>query len=297
MKGDITIKHSVIGKGTCIRFFFPIQVASSNSTIIHKYKNKNILLIDSIKERRLDLLQQLCHCQTKPFSCQTMEESESIINIIQFELALIDQNIVIPTSFSIPYILIKDEQPHPIDVLKYLTNQYQAKRNYPNQTHTHTHTHTHTQNASDKPDWTQMKILVVEDNIHNLFVITEMLKKLGFNIIDSAKTGPEAIQKSVGQLYDVILMDLLIPSIDGISAGLQILNYYKSKKNAVQHQNHYRNSILNIPTIIAVTAMLTEETQKKCINAGFQAFLSKPLLQDELETMLQIIAKKNFKKL
>ena len=80
-------------------------------------------------------------------------------------------------------------------------------------------------------------------------------------------------------------------SIDGISAGIQILNYHRSRCPKKLKGTLVKYESL-LPTIVAVTAMLTNETQIKCKKAGFKAFLSKPLNQDELEIMLNIIAKR-----
>ena len=136
-----------------------------------------------------------------------------------------------------------------------------------------------------------MDILIVEDNTYNMFVIKETLKKIGYDEknIHEAKTGSEAIQKAVTKFYDVILMDLLLPSVDGITAGTQIINYYKSK--CPKNLKPFLYDSL-IPTIIALTAMVTTETQNKCKQAGFKGFLSKPLDKEELDTMLSIVAKR-----
>ena len=136
-------------------------------------------------------------------------------------------------------------------------------------------------------------LLVVEDNPYNLFVIVEMLKKLGYDekYIDTAKTGPEAIQKAVGKVYDIILMDILLPSIDGIAAATQILSYYRSKCPKIW-KNMIEKCDCLLPTVLALTALVTTDMQQKCKQAGFKGFLSKPIDKEELETMLTIICKR-----
>jgi CheY-like chemotaxis protein len=138
-----------------------------------------------------------------------------------------------------------------------------------------------------------MDILIVEDNPYNMMVIHEMLKKLGYEerYIDKATTGAEAIQKAITKQYDVILMDLLLPTVDGLAAGTQILSYYRNRcPKQLKFTIEKYESLL--PTIVALTAMVTADTQNKCKAAGFRGFLSKPLDKEELETMLAIVAKR-----
>jgi signal transduction histidine kinase/CheY-like chemotaxis protein len=313
MGGDINIKHSVVGKGTCVYFYIPFIPPSENfklkkekELIMISLKDKHILLLDPQKERRLKILHELIKAEMKPFTCSNIEECKTYMNHVFFDLALADESpefVQLVKEGQIPLCLLeKDdglkkewdtvtENNGPIilsnnDIFNETQSGYVIIKSL-------IETLKLNSTPGNIPCTQPLDILVVEDNSHNMFLVIEILKKLGYKNIDTAKSGPEAIQKAVCKVYDVILMDLLIPSIDGISAGIQILNYHKGRcpKNLKRTLDKYESLL---PTIVAVTAMLTNETQTKCKQAGFNAFLSKPLNQDELEIMLNIIAKRRY---
>ena len=337
MGGNIDVKYSLPGKGTCIYFFLPYLSPPENydwpkdkDSSMNLAAEKHVLLFDLQPERRLKILHELIRTGLKPFSCASFEECRSYLTYIKFDLAIIpprdhqqsmpviDEMREILEQKNIPVCWLIDEMTGVNHDQKsmYLKINSSAtaedinsqikdffQHSFPDITipiEGYKH-----QSSFFKPPSAVLRdhtiiepldILVVEDNHHNMFVITEILKKLGYGragrgVIDTAKSGPEAIQKGVFKMYDVILMDLLIPGIDGISAGIQILNYHKSRcpKNLRATLDKY-DSLL--PTIIAVTAMLTNDTQIKCKQGGFKAFLSKPLNQDELEIMLNVVSHK-----
>jgi CheY-like chemotaxis protein len=87
-------------------------------------------------------------------------------------------------------------------------------------------------------------------------------------------------------------MDLKLPLMDGYEATRQILNHTKTK-----YTNKYKSLPSNKyehlkPSIVALTACVSDVDKEKCKELGMKAFLSKPIDQDELETMLEIIIKR-----
>jgi CheY-like chemotaxis protein/HPt (histidine-containing phosphotransfer) domain-containing protein len=114
----------------------------------------------------------------------------------------------------------------------------------------------------------QVRLLVGEDNSINLRLVTLMLNKLGY-VADVAGNGIEVLQALKRQSYDVILMDVQMPEMDGVEATRQI-------RRSEKHQ----------PYIIALTANVLPDDRKLYTAAGMNAFLAKPLTTDELESAL-----------
>jgi len=120
-------------------------------------------------------------------------------------------------------------------------------------------------------------ILLVEDNAVNRQIMSIMLKKLGLNV-DVAVNGQMAIEKlneSVKtNMFHLILMDCQMPVIDGYSATYLIRSGKASSK--------YKE----IP-IIALTANAMKGDKKKCIEAGMNDYLTKPINKEKLVKYLQ----------
>jgi len=118
------------------------------------------------------------------------------------------------------------------------------------------------------------RILVVEDNPVNQVVATRMLQKLGFKS-DLAATGREAISILARQRYDVVFMDIEMPELDGLTATELI------RKGA--------DGVLDpgIP-IIAITAHVMAGDKERCLTAGMNSYIAKPLQSADLAEVLRI---------
>lgn len=103
------------------------------------------------------------------------------------------------------------------------------------------------------------KILIVEDNEMNLKLISILLKKIGC-IIDTAGNGKEAVDKIKEYNYDLILMDIQMPVMDGIEATRIIRSDMKN----------------NIP-IVALTANIVEDDKKRAFEYGMNDYMLKPI--------------------
>jgi len=118
-----------------------------------------------------------------------------------------------------------------------------------------------------------VKILVAEDVFLNMVLIKAMLSNLGFNNeIIEAKNGIEAIEKFQKMSPDLILMDVHMPELDGISATKKIreIELLSGK---------------NVP-IIALTAGALKEEKENCFANGMNDFLTKPLVPEKIMAML-----------
>jgi len=133
-------------------------------------------------------------------------------------------------------------------------------------------------------DAPQFEVLVVEDNPVNQSVAEHMLKRLGFVpvTVDSGIQALELIQKKT---FPIILMDCQMPELDGYETTRRIRELEKTGE-----------SILEIPhRIIAMTANTMDEDQQKCLDAGMDDYLSKPVIFTSLATALKRSLKVQFK--
>eukprot|EP01119_Soliformovum_irregulare_P023767 TRINITY_DN8378_c0_g1_i1.p1 TRINITY_DN8378_c0_g1~~TRINITY_DN8378_c0_g1_i1.p1 ORF type:complete len:416 (+),score=112.63 TRINITY_DN8378_c0_g1_i1:38-1249(+) len=129
-----------------------------------------------------------------------------------------------------------------------------------------------------------MRILIAEDNVVNQRIISKMLFKLGYSqfnlkICENGKIALDAIQESIGAMspFDVILMDIFMPEMDGLEATEKIISL-----TSPAHVRTYR------PYIIALTANAMRGDEAACRNAGMSDYLTKPVtitvLMSALET-------------
>ena len=113
-------------------------------------------------------------------------------------------------------------------------------------------------------------ILIVDDVSANRSVLRDMLTPLGFSIIE-ATGGREAVKKAADAQPDVILMDLVMPDIDGFEAMRQI-------RIAGDHMPSSSSSSV----IIGVSASAPDETRQTCFTSGCDAFVMKPVKRQDL---------------
>ncbi len=127
------------------------------------------------------------------------------------------------------------------------------------------------QEAVAFPDTIQ--VLVAEDNVVNQKVTISMLKKIGIQHIDVAEDGRRAVTMNSSQTYDLILMDCQMPHMSGYEAT-----------GVIRHQER-EQQLPPIP-IIAMTANAMPEDREKCLAAGMDDYLSKPVKKEELKKTL-----------
>lgn len=119
----------------------------------------------------------------------------------------------------------------------------------------------------------QTKILVAEDNLINQKVIRNQLKNIQIKA-DIVNNGREALEACQNNSYDIILMDMQMPEMDGLEATELILKHHQHTLNTVP------------PVIIAMTANVMKESKLQCRNAGMRDFVAKPINFEELKRVL-----------
>jgi PAS domain S-box-containing protein len=116
-----------------------------------------------------------------------------------------------------------------------------------------------------------LRILLAEDNAVNQKLAVRLLEQMGYRV-DVASNGLEAIESVKRQKYDVILMDVQMPEMDGLEATRKI-----------RSNQHFKQ-----PHIIAMTANAMQGDREMCIAAGMNDYVTKPIRVDELVAALKI---------
>ncbi|WP_107822029.1 response regulator [Mangrovibacterium marinum] len=119
----------------------------------------------------------------------------------------------------------------------------------------------------------KLSILLVEDNVLNQRIVTFSLKKFNHDI-EIANNGLEALNVFKEKKFDVILMDIMMPVMDGLEASLKIREYEKE------------NNIVDPTPIIAVTANTMDNDREKCLAHGMNEFIAKPFDVSKLNFVL-----------
>ncbi len=122
-----------------------------------------------------------------------------------------------------------------------------------------------------EPDVAGMRVLLVEDNAVNIMVATGMLRRFGCDV-EVAGDGKCGVEKALTQKYDLVLMDLHMPLMDG----------YEATK-AIRHAEKSRGG--HTP-IVAVTATSVAEAKQRCEAAGMDGYISKPFRAQHVEELL-----------
>jgi GAF domain-containing protein/CheY-like chemotaxis protein/tetratricopeptide (TPR) repeat protein len=115
-----------------------------------------------------------------------------------------------------------------------------------------------------------LRILLAEDNAVNQKLALRILERLGYRA-DIASNGLEAVESIERQTYDVILMDVQMPEMDGLEATRQIIAKWPQKH----------------PRIIGLTANALEGDREQCLAAGMDDYISKPIRVEELVDALE----------
>jgi CheY-like chemotaxis protein len=114
-------------------------------------------------------------------------------------------------------------------------------------------------------------VMIVDDDVRNIFSLSKSLEKLKMNVV-TAINGKEALQKLEEQDVDVVLLDMMMPEMDGYETARMI-----------REKPRWRN----LP-VIAVTAKAMTGDREKCISAGASDYITKPVDIDQLISLLRV---------
>ncbi|OLL25298.1 Histidine protein kinase 1 [Neolecta irregularis DAH-3] len=127
----------------------------------------------------------------------------------------------------------------------------------------------------------KLSILLVEDNKVNVMVAIKLLKREGFDEVDVAHDGAEAVEASGVKCYDLILMDINMPRMDGLQAT-SLIRQTQSPQGS--------------PHIVALTANAMSGDRDRCLTAGCNDYLTKPVKLNELQRILKFCMSDAFRK-
>jgi len=121
------------------------------------------------------------------------------------------------------------------------------------------------------------KILAVDDDETNRMVVRVLLERRGYQVLE-ASSGNEALERFDEHSFNLILMDLAMPGMDGLETTRCIRRHHKGS---------------HVP-VVALTANTTHADQAKCHDAGMNAVLSKPIDSHQLDRLMSLLTHDEF---
>ncbi|PKP24022.1 MAG: hypothetical protein CVU06_05545 [Bacteroidetes bacterium HGW-Bacteroidetes-22] len=119
----------------------------------------------------------------------------------------------------------------------------------------------------------KLRVLLAEDNLVNQKVAMMVIQKLG-HLVEVANNGRIAVDKYKANQYDLILMDMMMPELDGLEATKEIRKIEQESKTTTPIK------------IVALTANAMKEDKEKCLEAGMDDYLSKPFKPEDLQRVI-----------
>ncbi len=116
-----------------------------------------------------------------------------------------------------------------------------------------------------------LRILIAEDNLLNQKLTISLLNLMGY-LVDAVANGKEVLEILKEKDYDIILMDVQMPEMDGIEATEKIIETI---------------SIVKQPKVIALTANAMSGDRENCLRAGMVDYMAKPVKLKELQKMIE----------
>lgn len=297
MKGKIWVE-SVVGKGT--RFLFTLNCEVPSEFTLPQFEVDHLnglkcLVISENSTMRYVLGRRFRQWKMATKIVSKFEEAQHIIGIEEFRILIVDivsdskkasmflkANQINPTgripsialiSFgknAIPDLhLIANEtitKPLKTDILaktiSKIVNNQEIQKNIPHTIQPQTEIQSNTFNKIIPIEMAKnLKILVAEDNPVNQKLIMSVLKKMGFDA-KLVENGRLAVEEEEKQKYDLILMDLQMPEMDGLNATKNIIINARKRTR---------------PKIIALTANAMPGDKERCLEAGMDDYISKPI--------------------
>jgi CheY-like chemotaxis protein len=114
------------------------------------------------------------------------------------------------------------------------------------------------------------RILLAEDNPACQKLALAMLRRLGYKA-DAVNNGLEVLQALERRKYDLVLMGIVMPKMDGINAAKEIRR---------------RFPVSELPRIVALTAYVHPDVRKRCFEAGMDDYITKPVMLNDLKAVL-----------
>ena len=280
MDGELFVK-SEVGKGSCFTFSVPIEIDDKQVENIYSKQTLRCAIVDDLQTSR----EYIQHIVTSlGYLSTTFDNAEDFLasEISQFDVLLLDLSMPEITGVDVvealrdrqldklPHIIVVSAVIEHLDcsasirdliwrthakpiVRQELESDLKKLQNFYSRQHT-----------SAEEEQPEHKILIVEDNEINAEVVKVMLEGAGYQIV-IATDGEKALQACIFEQYDLILMDMHMPVMDGITATQKL-----------------RMEMNFINPIIALSANAFVEDREHCLEAGMNDFISKPVEKQAL---------------
>jgi signal transduction histidine kinase/CheY-like chemotaxis protein len=298
MEGSVSVK-SQYGTGTCFTCVLPFQpeeqVQLDNHQIVTILKGKQILVVDDNTDNRMILSDILLRWGVIPTVFSTAQESLNYVHHpnSHFDLGLID--ICMPEVSGVelakqineffpelPLIALSSldlcyadnecfqsvltKPINKVQLFSAITKALDSSTYLSNKTFIGDQVPRKLDQNDSAPE---MRILIAEDYEDNRIVLSQILHNLGYKNITTANDGLETIRKITEATFDVLLLDLRMPIMDGYG----VIEYMRRKQ-------------YKLPVIVAITACVMESERNKCAEAGVHYFINKPINVEELKHVL-----------
>lgn len=299
LEGRIWI-DSAPGHGTCVNFEIPIAHSSHSQASFHRttsVSNRNFLILASSRHQEAAIAYQIRKIGGKSFFLRSWEElvSRELTGSMTFPTVIIDEVLLakkprdLDLAVGISLVAISSERFHtrslkiggrdvwyigsPLSRSKFrlgIDNAILSSQGPSSESDTATAVGSQSvRDLGAFPEAVEpsaLRILVAEDNPVNQRLTQLQLSRLGYRA-DIVCNGLEAVQAVQRKSYDLVLMDIEMPEMDGIEAAKQIRSLL---------------SVNEMPRIIAVTAYDLPADRQRCWDAGMDAFIAKPIHMPEL---------------
>ncbi|MCB0430887.1 MAG: response regulator [Flavobacteriales bacterium] len=265
-------------------------------------KMKNLLIIEDNKNLRKSIIKLIGNGDVKCHEASTGEEALNVCNKEKVDCIVLDIGLPDMTGFELIKQLEKDQEGHVPPIVVYTGKELTREEDEELRQHAETiivkgvkseerlldetalFLHRTLRNLPKKKQemitglydnekvFTDKKVLLVDDDMRNVFALGKVLREKGLEVVkaENGKVALDVLGKNAD--IDIVLMDIMMPEMDGYEC---MQNIRKEKKYA------------HLP-VIALTAKAMKEDRQKCIDAGANDYISKPVDVERLFSLMKI---------